>query len=143
VLTEGVVLESVLIDRSQWSKSSQRSCGGHYDSKAIHYENISYLCVKCKNKSSFSAEAQKFSYEVKKQFIWRIPSLCFNCQEKLTTLLSTEREFQNLWNVNREEMKLDIIFLKNWLNTLKEIHTYGKATNYTMVAGILKLLRAT
>lgn len=136
-------MESVLIDRAQWSKSSQRSCGGHYDSKAIHYENISYLCVKCKNKSIFSAEAQKFSYEVKKHFIWRVPSLCQNCQSQLDTLLSAEREFQKSWNVNREAMKLNIVFLKNWLNTIQEIHTYGKATNYSMVAGILKLLRAT
>jgi hypothetical protein len=143
VLSKGVVLESVLIERAQWSKSSQRSCGGHYDSKATSYENISYLCVKCKNKSIFSAEAQKFSYEVKKQFIRRIPVLCQNCEYQLNTLLSTEREFQKSWNVNRKEMKLNIVFLKNWLNTIQEIHTYGKTTNYTMVTGILKLLRAT
>jgi hypothetical protein len=142
VLTQGVVLETVLIDRAQWSRSSQRSGGAHYSSKATQYENISYFCEKCKNKSIFSAEEQKFSYEVKKQFIWRVPSLCQNCQSQLNILLSAEREFQKTWNVNREAMKLNIVFLKNWLNAIQEIHTYGKATNYSMVAGILKLLRA-
>ncbi|WP_152600140.1 zinc-ribbon domain containing protein [Cellvibrio mixtus] len=136
-------MESILIDRARWSKSSQRSQGSHYSSNAMYYENISYLCVMCKNKSIFSAEDQKFSYEVKKQFIWRIPTLCHNCHENLTRLLSKEREFQKLWNVNREEMKLNVSFLKDWLNTIKEIHAHGKTTNYTMVAGILKLLRAT
>jgi hypothetical protein len=102
------------------------------------------LCTSRLNPPSiFSAEAQKFSYEVKKQFIWRVPSLCQSCQSQLDTLLSADREFQKSWNANRETMKLNIVFLKNWLNTIQEIHTYSKATNYSMVAGILKLLRAT
>ena len=135
-------MENILIDRTQWSQSSQRS-SGHYDSRANQYENISYQCVKCELIAIFTAEEQKYSYEVKKQFIRRIPNLCATCQTKLESLLATEKEFQQSWSVNSHALKSNVVFLKDWLTLLREIHTFGKATNYTMVKGILKLLWAT
>lgn len=91
----------------------------------------------------FYRRRAKCSYEVKKEFIRRIPRLCAVCQIKVEVLLATEKEYQQAWNTNSLTLRSNVVFLKDWLALLREIHTFGKATNYTMVKGILKLLWST
>ena len=135
-------MATISIDRTKWSRSSQKSLG-LVDPMASTYESISYYCKKCQAKSEFSAEEQKFYYETKKKFVMYRPSRCATCERKLEELVSAEKECQKRWNMQRETLRKNIVFLKNWLNIIQEIHTYGRRTNETMVSGILRLLRAT
>ena len=135
-------MAAISIDRTKWSKSSQKSFG-LIDPMASTYESINYHCKKCQAKSEFSAEAQKFYYETRKKFVMYMPTRCVACERKLEELISADKECQKLWNEQRETLRTNIAFLKKWLSIIQEIHTYGKHTNETMVSGILRLLRAT
>ena len=128
------------IDKSQWSKSSQKSSGGHYDAGATHYENIAYRCVKCFAASIFSAEEQKHSYEVRKDYIWRIPTLCANCVIELTVLREQDNKFLEQWNIHKETLNGNLEFLTNWLHTLNEISKFGKPYNQSAVTMLSRLV---
>lgn len=139
---------STSMDRSQWSHASKKSAGyydtgeyaGNYDSKAAYYENIAFICAKCESPSIFSAEEQKYVYEVKKKFIRWFPTSCYDCRQKLDILLALDRQSQKLWNTNKDILKKDCVFLENWLSTIKEIETYQKPANTTMTTCLTRLL---
>ena len=128
------------IDKSQWSKSSQKSSGGHYDARATHYENIAYRCVKCFAAGIFSAEEQKKSYEVRKEYVGRIPTLCGNCELELTALRKQDKEFLEQWNIHKETLRGNPEFLTNWLHTLNEISKFGKPYNRSAVTMLSRLV---
>lgn len=136
------------MDRSQWSHASKRSAGyydsweyaGNYDSKTTYYENLAFVCVKCGSPSIFSAEEQKYAYEVKKKFIRWFPTCCTACRQNLDALLAIDRQSQKLWNTDKESLKNDIVFLKSWLGTIKKIETYRKSANTTMKTCLTWLL---
>ncbi|WP_444931495.1 hypothetical protein ACJJIF_06880 [Microbulbifer sp. SSSA002] len=131
------------IDKSKWSDSSQKSSGGHYDSRATHYENISYSCRTCSCSCVFSAQDQKEAYEIQKRFVWWIPSRCSKCQEKLDKLLDKERQYQALWNSDKEKVKKDKSLVVDWLKVIREIDAYGKKSNQTMVTCLVRCLNET
>ena len=81
---------SFAIEKAQWSRSSQRSSGGHYDERARFYENIGYRCKKCFAACVFTAESQKHAYETQKKFVDWLPSLCDSCQAELVKLKAEE-----------------------------------------------------
>ena len=117
----------VPIDRSSWSRSSQRSSGGHFDSVAAHYEGITYQCRKCSTSCVFTPEEQKVAYEVTKKFVWWLPSLCVHCQRELSPLQAQGRALQAQWDAARDRLAQDQAFLKAWLLVLQSLSEYGKA----------------
>ncbi|WP_082485801.1 zinc-ribbon domain containing protein [Acidovorax sp. Leaf84] len=66
------------IDRSQWCRRSQRTTG-HYDEGAAEYEGIRCKCRLCTRSFVFTAEEQKYAYEVEKRFVWYLPKHCKEC----------------------------------------------------------------
>ena len=135
---------SVKIDKTKWSKSSQRSTG-HYDERAIYYENIAYRCYKCEQSTKYTAEQQKEDYEDKKIYVWRIPSLCSECESKREILKNDVNECHIKWNEEKEELSQDKVFLEKWHELLQEIQNYGRKgshpSNITMIAKLLSKLR--
>ena len=80
-------------------------------------------------------------YEDRQEFIWRIPSLCSECQTMRSDLLQILQQYQAAWNARREQLASDGAFLKKWRTTLREIETYGrKGANPSLVTMINKLL---
>jgi hypothetical protein len=130
----------VPIDQSSWSRSSQRSTAGHYDERASHYEGIAYRCRACSKPCVFSPEQQKYAYEVRKKFIWWIPSLCAGCSEDLAGLTARDRELQTLWNESRDRLAGDRGFLEEWLAVVQDRARYGKH-NSSLETMLLRLLR--
>ncbi len=131
---------SIEIDRSKWSPSSQRS-GGHYDECAIYYENLAYRCRKCEMSCVFTAEQQKEAYEERKEYVWRIPSLCPSCETQRNLLRAEVKECQEAWNCKREVLSKNRNFLEQWRLILREIETYGrKGSSPSNVIMISKLL---
>jgi hypothetical protein len=82
----------IKIDKSQWSSSSQKSSGGHYDLEAKYYENIAISCYKCSRSFVCTAEEQKEAYEIHKKFVSWLPSRCSKCQDELDSLLRQDSE---------------------------------------------------
>jgi len=57
---------SVAADPRQWSEKSQRSVSAAWKKE---YVDIPYSCWRCKKAAVFSAEDQKYSFEIKKNQI--------------------------------------------------------------------------
>jgi hypothetical protein len=133
----------IKIDKSQWSISSQKSSGGHYDLEAKYYEGIAISCSKCACSFVCTAEEQKEAYEIHKKFVWWLPSRCSKCQKELDTLLLQDSNIQQLWNADKESVKADSILMKKWLHVIKDIQSYGKCTNQSMISCLLKCLHET
>lgn len=131
----------VEIDREKWSRSSQRSAGGHYDPKAQFYEGISCRCQKCECSFVFTAEEQKETYEVRKEFVWKLPSLCSSCQNIWQALNTELKHIQLQWNEQKAILSTNREFLENWRHLLKEIQTYSrKGSSPSNIKMINKLL---
>jgi len=133
----------IKIDKSKWSSSSQRSSGGHYDLGAKYYENIAIRCYKCSCSFVCTAEEQKEAYEVHKKFVWWLPSRCSKCQVELENLLRQDGEYQNLWNTDKETVKADELLMTEWLHVIKDIQSYGKRQNESMVDCLIKCINET
>lgn len=130
----------VPIDRSLWSRSSQRSSGGQYDSNATHYEGIRYRCRSCEASCVFSAEEQKLSYEVNKKFVSWLPSLCPSCHVELIDLQNRDRVFQQEWVSARKSLAGDLKFLESWLAVLQALKAHGKP-NESMERMLVRRIR--
>ena len=112
---------NIEIDRSQWSLSSQRHPVGHYDEKALYYENIAYHCKKCGKSCLFTAEQQKQIYEEYKKYIWWLPSFCLSCEEQRRELRHKINKCQFAWNNRKDILSENRKFLEYWKNLLKEM----------------------
>ena len=116
----------VSINRALWSRSSQRSAGGHYDASATHYEGIRYRCRACEVNCIFSAQEQRVAYEVNKKYVWWLPALCATCSERLIALRATDKLHQAQWNQQRQSLAADRTFLESWLAVIQGLRAHGK-----------------
>lgn len=128
------------IDRSNWSRSSQRSGGGHYDQHATQYEGVARRCRACSAGFTFTPEQQRVAYEVRKKYVWWQPSLCASCGERLEELKTLDRDFQGRWNTSRDSLARDSQFLQDWLSVAQEMTRHGKA-NISLEKMLLKRMR--
>jgi hypothetical protein len=129
------------INRELWSRSSQRSSAGHYDSLATHYEGIAYRCLACEASCVFTPEEQKVAYEVNKKFVWWQPRLCAVCRVRLEALQEQDRRLQSRWNQERNQLNSDAQFLAEWLTVLEGLRAHGKP-NESMERMLQKRLKA-
>jgi hypothetical protein len=122
---------AVPIDRRAWSPASQRS-RGHYDEAATEYEGIRCKCRACKATFVLSAEDQKLAYEVYKKYVWWLPARCASCAQRVASLSARDRTYQERWNSQREALKNNGAFLREWHGVLSDLSRMGK-TNSMLV----------
>jgi len=127
------------IDREHWSASSKQSYAYHYVSTS--YEDIHYECAKCKSAAVFSAEEQKRSFEVKKNYIWQRRKLCPTCNAELFRLRTQERACQARWSVERKVLAQDAGFMRDWLGILGAIPQFAPRYRNAMQQRLTKLLQ--
>ena len=80
------------------------------------------------------------AYEVRKKFIWWIPSLCAQCAEHLASLTARDREMQARWNTSRHSVAHDREFLEEWLAVVQGRARCGKS-NGSLETMLIRLLR--
>ena len=132
---------SVKIERENWSRSSKRSFGGQYDRRATEYEGIAYSCRKCGVPTTYTAEQQKYDYEVLKKYVWRVPSLCSKCEFERDELKAEVIKLQLAWKENKDTLSHDVEFLENWCSKLKQVALYGrKGSNPANIVMINRLI---
>jgi hypothetical protein len=137
----GVTILPVEMNKEKWSESSKRSFS-YSASTETHYVDFAYRCVKCTQRSVFSAEDQKIEYEVNRRFIWQKRTLCADCHVKVEELRNKDMQFQNEWNENKKVRKSDRQFLCDWLVILEEIPSYGKKSHRDLITALKKLTYA-
>lgn len=131
----------VEVDKSAWSESSKKS--EEFRAADFGYEDRAYRCHKCFSSVIFTAQAQKDYYEVKKEYIWKTPSLCSPCSANLDELREMDRDYQNRWNSRDRALEGNEEFLRGWLNVLETVPTYGKRLNRSMIDCLTAKLRET
>lgn len=111
------------IDRTAWSRSSQRS-NTRYDVSATAYEGIRCRCRRCEASFVFAPERQKISYEFEKKYVWWDPTFCDPCEIEFVALSESARRFQEQWDAGQSALKFSERFLQQWLAVLRAISPF-------------------
>jgi hypothetical protein len=127
----------VAADPSQWSKKSQRTLAFHY---VKEYKNIEYECWHCHKSAVFSADDQKYTYEVKKAHVDQRRILCPVCWEKSQIIKNDIHICEKKWLESKETLKNDAEFLANWLQLLVLCEEYIPYKPNTAKKNMLKKL---
>ena len=112
---------TVPADPSQWAVKSQRSVSFFFKKE---YTDIHYKCWSCGTPSVFTAEDQKYTYEVKKVNIDQQRVLCHACWRESNRLQSLLREKEANWAESKHKLRGNADFLSEWLNLLQRLEHY-------------------
>ncbi|MEK8034906.1 zinc-ribbon domain containing protein [Ideonella sp. DXS29W] len=112
---------AVPADTSKWSESSRRSVSAEWIKE---YTAFTYKCWRCGESSVFSAEDQRYTYEVKKANINQQRILCEACWRRLQAIDAQLGELNDSWATSKQEMKSNRSQLQRWLQLLNERDQY-------------------
>lgn len=121
-----------------WSEASKRS--QVYYCNVVEYQDIYYLCCHCQCMATFSAEAQRESFEVRKNYFWQRRKLCEECFKVRVQFECEVKECQRRWKVERPALERDRAVLTRWLQLLEELPRYGAPQNGGQIRMLDKLL---
>jgi hypothetical protein len=126
-------------DPALWSKQSKQSYS-YYDTK--EYEDIEYVCWRCKKPDVFTAEDQKHSYEVKKNYFWQRRILCRSCWMEANKIRESLAKHDEQWPISKAKLRKDTTFLSGWLELLLKLEEYVPyRANRAKKAMLTKLLK--
>jgi hypothetical protein len=114
-------LRTIPADPEQWSAQSKNSVAYLFTRE---YSDISYKCWSCCAPSVFTAEDQKYTYEVKKASIDQQRVLCQTCWTESNRLQSLLKEKDRLWSESKRYLQTDQTFLSEWLDLLQRLEHY-------------------
>jgi Probable zinc-ribbon domain len=115
--------QPVPVDKDRWSEKSQG--GLDYVFAPENYEDKPFACRACGQKAVFTAEQQKYTYEVKKAFTWEQHVLCAACFRQRNELLAEATVFAASWAKDKALLKRDRSALQRWKEVLELLPTYG------------------
>jgi len=113
--------KAVKADPTQWSKESRQSYAV-YGIK--EYVDIPYFCWRCGKPDVFTAEDQKHSFEVKKNYVWQRRILCQSCWGEANTIRKALSTCQAQWAKAKSSLQKDVAFLSHWLKLLTKLEEY-------------------
>ena len=112
---------AVKADPNQWSKQSRQSYAV-YSTK--EYVDIEYFCWRCGKPDVFTAEDQRHSFEVKKNYIWQQRILCRACWAEANGIRKALDTRQARWAKSKTSLQKDNSFLSGWLQLLTKLEEY-------------------
>jgi hypothetical protein len=127
--------ESVPADPTKWSASSQQSVSATWTTE---YTPIHYSCWRCKSPAVFSAEDQRYTYEVKKASINQQRVLCRPCWDRSNAIAAELDRCQSEWNESKPQLSKNREFLSHWLALLTERDEYVAYKPDTAKVNMLK-----
>jgi hypothetical protein len=105
----------------QWSEKSQRSVSFLFTSK---YEDREYKCWSCGKTAVFTAEDQKYTYEVRKASIDQQRVLCAECRKVSLQISKDLESCESRWVIEKSMLEADRAFLSHWLDLLEKREHY-------------------
>ena len=135
--TEEESINVVPADPLQWSQQSQRSVSFHW---VKEYKDIEYKCWHCEKSAVFSAEDQKYTYEVKKAPIDQRRILCPECWGQSQVIAKDIRACEEKWAESKNSLKNDADFLSHWLQLLLSREAYVPYKPNTAAKNMLRKL---
>ncbi|MES2937228.1 MAG: zinc-ribbon domain containing protein [Pseudomonadota bacterium] len=124
---------------SQWREQSQRSVSAEWTKE---YRDIHYQCWKCKAGAVFTAQEQKFTFEVKKAPIDQRRILCEDCWQQSNQIVRELSENERRWLEQKPTLQKDREFLRRWLELLEEREKYVPYRSDTAKKNMLNKLLA-
>lgn len=115
-------LSQIPIDTEQWSESSKRSI--EYRFPIPYYEDIEYQCLACLSPAVFTAQDQKYTFEVQKRYIWQRRFLCNTCYTTARALSKQHDDFSRQWIANKDKLQNDKQFMTEWLSLIEALSPY-------------------
>lgn len=112
---------SVPADPEQWSEQSKQSYAYFYKRT---YEDKPYQCRHCQAASIFTAQDQKYTFEIKKASIDQGRILCQACWLASHHVRRSLRECEQQWTASKVMLQRDVKFLAGWLGFLVELEKY-------------------
>jgi hypothetical protein len=128
---------TVKADPTKYSKQSLQSYGAELTKE---YADIEYNCWRCKKADVFSAEDQKRSFEVKKNYIWQRRILCRDCWMEMNRIKKDLESRQKRWTASRATLQKNVEFLSQWLEGLTKLEEYVPYRRDTAKKNMLKKL---
>ena len=128
----------VKVNKEAWSEKSKQSL--EYELVGEYYSDIKYRCWKCAKKAKFTAEDQKKSFEVQKNYVWQRRVLCNDCHNELLVVKNDIKKYEQLWGKETQESKPNAKYLKAWLAAINEMPKYGKPKNDAMANMLTKII---
>ena len=108
-------------DPEQWSDKSKRSVAYGF---IRHYTDRPYKCWRCQAECVFTAQDQKYTYEVKKASIDQRRSLCAPCWSESHRIRNMLLECEEQWAESKAKLQDDRSFLTHWLELLVALEAY-------------------
>jgi hypothetical protein len=118
---EGMTRSSIPADPEQWSEKSKRSISYHLTRE---YTDIEYACWRCKTPSNFTAEDQKYTFEVKKASVDQRRILCSTCWSESNEIRRLLEHCESEWASSKKQLQYKNDFLKRWLELLVRLEEY-------------------
>lgn len=120
-MTKRMRPSSVPADPEQWSEKSKQSVAFGF---RHHYEDKHYSCWHCKVACTFTAQDQKYTYEVQKASIDQRRILCHACWLESNRIRVSLRECEERWRLAKVDLQADQNFLSLWLDLLLALENY-------------------
>ena len=108
-------------DPSQWSESSQGSVAAYFTKE---YVDEPYKCWHCRADCIFSAQDQKYTYEVRKANVNQHRRMCEPCWRESLRIAKELESQASAWEDSKKTLREDKVFLSNWLKLLELQETY-------------------
>lgn len=106
---------------AEWSASSQRSVSAEWTKE---YTSYRYTCWRCRASAVFSAEDQRYTYEVKKAPIDQKRILCETCWRRSNDISDELAKLERAWAESKQSLRVDRPSLERWLTLLNERDEY-------------------
>ena len=124
------------VDRNRWSESSQRTYA-----TIQFYEDIAWTCRGCGQSDVFTAQEQKQAFEVEQIYIYWHPCLCEACSHKKQSTAENMRRYETHWKANKQELRHDLAFLKQWVVLLETYAQLSGRKNDDLIQMLRTLIR--
>lgn len=111
----------VAADPEQWSEKSKHSYAYHYTRE---YSDIHYTCWTCRAGSTFTAQDQKYTFEVKKASIDQQRILCAVCWSETHQIRTAITDCDVRWLESKAKLQNDVQFLQQWLGLLFRLEAF-------------------
>jgi len=128
----------VPVNKELWSEESRR--GLDYAFAPEFYEDKPFACRACGSKSVFTAEQQKYTYEVKKAFTWEQHVLCPVCFQERNELSAELSGLLEAWSQNKRAVVKNLYTVRRWKEVLELLPTYGVRKDTARIRMLSKLL---
>jgi len=137
---KGSAPNSIAADPSKWSEQSKQSVAFHFKR---NYVDEPYDCRRCGAPCVFTAQDQKYTFEIKKASIDQRRRWCAACWSEAHQLRVAMNERDSRWAVEKSTLQADRDFLSGWLELMtrwKQFEPYKQdVAKINMLRGLLGL----